>query len=173
MTRRTLVHLLLIVSVISLIFGCPSLSVAETSKGWPVFKGAWFTIKYPPDFIVKPGQKSPSSVQGYDSAFFISPDHKVEFYIFSPQWQGTPDFDLDSANEVIISKNVTTKDNLTVTQVTVKEKNGQYLRSWLDREDKLSNTRSVFGIKYRDQVSYNKYRPAYLIFKQSLIQLAD
>jgi hypothetical protein len=172
MLRKNLIYLL-IAAFITLLFSGPALSAAKTGQGWPLFKGAWFTIKYPPGFIVKPGQKSRTSVQGYDSAFFISPDRTVEFYVFSPQWQGTPEIDVDSANEVIISQNVETKNNAIVTWVTVKEKHGNYLRSWVDREDKLSNTRLVFGIKYQDQANYNKYRPDYLIFKKSLRQFAD
>ena len=172
MIRKNIIHLL-IISIFAVLCSCPNLSAAETGKGWHVFKGAWFEIKYPPGFTVKPGQKSATSAQGYDSVFFLSPDQTVEFYVFSPQWNGTPKIDLDPATEVIVSKDVKTKNNITITQVTVKEKHGAYLRSWLDREDKLSNTRLVFGIKYQDQASYKKYRPDYLIFKNSLRQFAD
>jgi hypothetical protein len=171
MIRRNLCRLLIVSLIVVCL--CPGLTTAEAGQGWRVFKGAWFEIKYPPGFTVKPGQRSRTSVRGYDSAFFISPDQKVEFYVFSPQWNGTPDYSLDSVNEVIVSNDVTTKNNVTVTQVTIKEKNGGYLRSWLDKEDKLSNTRCVFGIKYRNKTSYDQYRPDYLIFKNSLRQFAD
>jgi len=172
MFRKNIIHLL-IVSFVTLIFSCPNVSAAEAGKGWPVFKGAWFAIKYPPGFTVKPGQKSRTSAHGYDSAFFISPDQQVEFYVFSPQWNGKPEIAAASVNEIVISKDVKTKNTITITQATVKDKNNNYLRSWLDREDKLSNTRLVFGIKYKDKVSYQKYRPDYLIFKSSLRQFAD
>lgn len=172
MILKNLIHLL-ILSIFAVLGFYSDLAAAEAGSGWQVFKGAWFEIKYPPGFTVTPGPKSSTSVQGYDSAFFLSPDQTVEFYVFSPQWRGMPEIDLDPATEVIVSKEVKTKNNITVTQVTVKEKTGKYLRSWLDREDNLSNTRTVFGIKYRDMPSYNKYRPDYLIFKNSLRQFAD
>lgn len=48
------------------------------------FKGAWFEIKYPSSFTAKPSQKSATSDKGYESAFFESQDHLVEFYVFLP-----------------------------------------------------------------------------------------
>lgn len=172
MIRRNSVYLLTI-SFIVVLCSYPNLSAAEAGKGWRVYRGAWFEIKYPPGFTVKPAQKSSTSVQGYDSAFFLSPDQEVAFYVFSPQWKGTPDIAVGPDKEVIISQNVIKNKNGTITQVTVKAKNGNYMWSWVDTEDNVSNSRNIFGIKYKDAVSYNKYKLDYLIFKKSLKQFGD
>lgn len=46
------------------------------------YKGAWFNIEYPASFKVENSLKSSTSSEGFDSAFFTSPDGKVQFYIF-------------------------------------------------------------------------------------------
>jgi hypothetical protein len=41
----------------------------QGGNNWRVYKGAWFQIKYPAAFRVRPSQRS-SSAQEYDSVFF-------------------------------------------------------------------------------------------------------
>src|SRR5438132_3876197 len=57
------------------------------AEGWSRYRGAWFSIKYPPGFKAKPLRRS-STGKGYDSALFISPDQQVEFYVYAPQEAG-------------------------------------------------------------------------------------
>ncbi len=57
--------------------------------------------------------------------------------------------------------------------VSVAARNGSYLRAFYDEEDTLLNTRYAFGIKYRTQADYDRFRGLYLAFKASLIQFAD
>jgi hypothetical protein len=153
----------------------PALAGTNSQGGnsWRVYKGAWFEIKYPSNFQVRPSQKS-SSAQSYDSAFFTAPDSSVEFYVFSPQWNGQPnDIELNASYEVQVSQNTERKGNLTVRRMTIKARDNSYTRSFEDTEDSATNTRKVFGIKYRNQAAYSRYRQTYLTFKQSLRQFAD
>jgi hypothetical protein len=146
----------------------------RSEQTWRVYKGAWFEVRYPATFKARPSQKSSSADKDYDSVFFIAPDRSVEFYVFSPQWNGKPDdIEIDEQNEVYVTQNTEKKSNITIRRVTIKAKNGSYLRSFEDSENTETNNRTVFGIKYRDQAAYSRYRQAYLTFKGSLRQFAD
>ena len=145
----------------------------QGGNNWRVYKGAWFEIKYPAAFRVRPSQRS-SSGQGYDSVFFTAPDGSVEFYVFSPQWNGEPnDIELNAKYEVLVSQNTEHKGSLVVRRKTIKARDNSYTRSFEDTEDSATNTRKVFGIKYRNQDAYARYRQTYLTFKKSLTQFAD
>lgn len=159
---------------------------AQSASRWPVYSGAWFDIEYPPDFKVRPSLQTSAAIEGkYDSAFFISADKSVEFYVLSPQWNREPkDIALNPRQEVLVSHEIKKtqhgKDSdgeyvhRIVTQwFTVRAKDGSYWRSWLDIEDVGIDTRKVFGIKYRDQKAYDRHKEAYLRFKSSLKQYAD
>jgi hypothetical protein len=156
--------------------------ISGESRGegnWSTYKGAWFEIKYPPGFKVKPGQKSATSQEGYDSAYFVSPDQNVVFYVFSPQWQGKAreaDIEINPNRELLIEQNVTKeKDQAgnikTIRTLLVKAKDNSYLRAIKD--ETTDTTRLVFGIKYKSKEFYNKYYNDYLTFKKSLSQFAD
>ena len=135
------------------------------------FKGAFFEIKYPAGFIVRPSIKNG---QNYDSAFFTSPDGSVEFYIYSPQWNGEPvDISIDPNTETYASQMEAENKGTRTRQYTIEAKDHSYTRSYADTEDTLTNTRKVFGIKYRDKQAYNEHRADYLKFKSSLRQFGD
>jgi hypothetical protein len=156
--------------------------ISGESKGegnWRTYKGAWFEIKYPPGFKVKPGQKSATRVEGYDSAYFVSPDNNVVFYVFSPQWQGKApkaDTEINPDREVLIEQNVRKEKDpagmvKTIRTVMVKAKDNSYVRAIKD--ETTDTTRMVFGIKYKSKEFYDKYYNDYLSFKKSLSQFAD
>ncbi len=143
-------------------------------KGWKEYNGAWFSIKYPASFRVYPSLKSPSSPQGYDSVFFISPDNSVEFYVFSPQWNGSPtDIALQPYTEEYVAQKEEKRNSRIVRYITIRARDKSYLRSYVDTEDTDLNTRLVFGIKYTGQKTYDKYKQLYLDFKASIRQYAD
>ena len=156
-------------------------SWAQSDLQWQDYKGAWFKVEYPADFTVKPSIKSTTSVKGYDSAFFVSPDQSVEFYIFSPMWNGVPsDIQLNPKTEKLVSE--TTEDvpdkphNMgmkSVRRYTIVAKDSSYLRSYVDTENKVANTRFVVGLKYNNMETYNAYKDRYLRFKESLKQYLD
>jgi hypothetical protein len=148
---------------------------AKPVPKWKSYTGAWFKISYPPGFKVCPSLKS-LTTDGYDSAFFKSPDGKVEFYIFSPQWNGEPnDIALNSKTEKIITTKTSEVDNdmdhRKVIWTTIKAKDGSYQRSLEDTADETA--RWVFGIKYVDAKALKSYADMYRKFKKSLVQYAD
>ena len=148
-------------------------------KNWLTYKGAWFEIKYPSNFKVKPAQKSATSTTGYDSVYFVSPGNNVAFYVFSPQWQGKAnesDLEINPNREELIEQNITKeKDQMgnlkTIRAVTVKAKDNSYVRAF--RDETTDTTRIVFGIQYKSNEFYNKYYNDYLFFKKSLRQFSD
>ena len=156
--------------------------ISDVSRGegnWSTYKGAWFEIKYPPGFTVKPGQKSATRQEGYDSAYFVSPDKGVVFYVFSPQWQGKAreaDIEINPNREVLIEQNVRKEKEpagniKTIRTLLIKAKDNSYLRAIKD--ETTDSTRLVFGIRYKSKEFYNEYYPDYLQFKKSLSQFAD
>ena len=169
MHNRPVFSILIIVAVLFTAIA----PVLGKAKSWPTFRGAWFSVSYPPGFIVHPSIKSNTTGgKGFDSAFFTSNDNKIEFYVYSPQWSGDPtDVVLKPDTEKLIStKTAKTKDK-TTTWTTISAKNGSYTRSLLDIKD--TSTRKVFGIKYTDTKNLAKYKKYYQKFKESLVQYAD
>jgi hypothetical protein len=154
--------------VIGFVMAAPA--VAQTKK----YSGAWFDIRYPAAFKVKPSQKSPSA-SGYESVFFIAPDKSVEFYIFSPQWNGeAKDIALDEAKEKLVSsKEEMRSDSMRIKWFTYEANNKSYTRTYEDHFSELLNVHWIVGIKYKNEAAYKKYKAAYLKFKASLAQYAD
>lgn len=138
-----------------------------------IYSGAWFDIKYPSNFSVKPSLKSATNANGYESAFFVSPDRLVEFYVFSPQWSGIATDIALKTTEKITSTQTETSGNTVIKWWTIVAKNGTYTRSYQEKTDNLSNTNWVIGIKYKNQAAFTKYKKQYLAFKSSLVQYAD
>lgn len=166
----------------------------ETQTKWPTYIGAWFTIEYPPGFKVRPGMESPAAELGNDSAFFLSSDRTVEFYVFSPQWYGEPtDILLDPKTETLISSKAEVQwaeapwsessseiDRVVskTTWQTIRAKDNSYTRSYVNiihgpsaRGDLIGQ--KTFGIKYANRRVHNRYKRDYLRFKRSLEQYAD
>jgi hypothetical protein len=138
---------------------------------WLSYKGAYFEVKYPEGFRARPSLRSDENP---DSAFFTAPDGSVEFYVYSPIWNGEPtDIEINEAREEYVSQNTQTNAGIKIRRVTIRAKDGSYLRSFEDTENTNTNNRTVFGIKYRNQAAYNKYRQTYLTFKKSIRQFAD
>jgi hypothetical protein len=169
-----------ICSVLVILTSCPLLSDAEAlqqthrKRKLSLYQGAWFAIVYPPGFTLKPSLRSTTTDTGYDSAFFISPDKTVAFYVFSPQWNGDPtDIVADKEKETVISQKETVKKSVHTRWVTIQARDRSYTRSFVDIEDTELNVRHVLGWKYRDLKARQKYESAYIRFKASLEQYAD
>lgn len=149
-----------------------ALAGAALADDFSTFRGAWFEIKYPTAFEAVPRDPGATSVDmGPDGASFISPDKLVEFYIYSPQWSGKSQWQTKRPGEKTLSYSRQWEGNKRITYVTVLG-NG-YTRSWALTEQPSLNTSWVFGFKYNNQAAYQRYRPQYLRFKQSLQQFAD
>lgn len=161
-----------VVSLLALLALLISIGPAAASQsGWRTYRGAYFEIKYPAGFSVRPSQRSDENP---DSAFFAAPDKSVEFYVFSPIWNGDPkDIEINEATEIYVSQNTQTRGGIKIRRATIRAKDGSYLRSFEDTENTNTNNRTIFGIKYRDQNVYDRYRQTYLTFKKSIRQFAD
>lgn len=140
------------------------------NRGLKTYKGAWFDIKYPLGFKALPRQKSASG-PGWDAVSFISPDNRVEFYIYSPQWSGEADWLQVRPGEKETSRSTEKLGDKVITYVTYKAPT--FTRSYAEYRQPDYNTRWIFGYKYLDSASYHAYRDLYLKFKQSLKQYAD
>lgn len=151
-------------TAVALIF---TLSVLAPQSGTRLHKGPAFDVRYPADFKVRRGRTD-------DSFYFTSKDKAVEFFVFSPLWNGDPsEIYLNAKAEKVVNENRETKKMIVVYRATYAAKDASYTRAVEDVENKEYNTRYTFGYKYRDQKAFEKYRKAYLAFKKSLKQYAD
>jgi hypothetical protein len=156
-----------------LFYFATNIFAAENTK-WKTYSGAWFQISYPADFSVRPSMKSATSVKGYDSVYFISPDKSLELYVFSPQWNGNPlDIQINHDTEVLSSQDKKTNNGITTNKMIINAKDNSYQRIIIDTEDKNLNTSKIFGVKYRNQEVYEKYKGIIQKFIKSLTQLGD
>ena len=135
-----------------------------------LFTGPYFTVGYSASFAAR---KSLA-----DSAFFRAKDRSVEFYVFSPIWNGDPkDVAANPAREAVVTRTrerrIVKKEEIVVIRETIRAKNGAYIRYVEDTENKTLDTRHVFGIKVKSAKVMAKWRAAYLAFKKSLVQYAD
>ena len=131
-----------------------------------------------------PSSRSATRMTGSDSARFTSPDGSVEFYVFSPLWNGNPkEVALNPKRETLVFHRFARASRVKITGgylynnvanwYTARAKDRSYERSWVDVEDKGLNVRHVFGIKYRSQQVYQKYQAQYAHFRKSLEQFSD
>ena len=169
MNTRVLISLLALA-----ILAAPVASETTGTVKWRTYRGAWFEIRYPATFKARPSLKSISFDGKYDSAIFIAPDSSAEFYVFAPQWNGDPrDIEIDPGREEYDSQHSERKGTINLRRVTIRAKDNSYWRSFEDTENTDLNIRRVFGFKYRDQATYNRYKKDYLAFKRSLAQFSD
>jgi hypothetical protein len=144
---------------------------SKDKSNYKVYHGAWFDIQYPKTFRVE--NSIPSSLDGkFDSVYFVSPDKKVKFYIFSPQWAGDAvDIGMNAEFETLKDEKIVTKNGFTTKWYTYESSKG--LRSYQEITNEDQTTKHIIGIEYTDVKSYSKYKKDYLHFKKSLKQFAD
>lgn len=141
-------------------------------SGFRKYSGAWFQIEYPANFTVQPSLRSTTSKEGFDSATFTSPDDRVQFYIFSPQWSGEAADIKVQSNEKQTEVTSATENGLLIRRWTIQAKDDSYLRSY-ESSAETGGINKVFGIKYASAADLKRYRTEYLHFKNSLEQYAD
>jgi hypothetical protein len=143
----------------------------ETS--YRVYEGAWFRILYPANFTPRPSLVS-TSAKGHDSVFFRSPDGSVELYVCSPQWgRTTPDIALIEAMEKLVSEERVERGIEVARNWTIVARNGSYTRFYEEIASTDGTTRQVFGFRYTDEATRERYAPVYTKFKESLEKYAD
>lgn len=140
--------------------------------------GDYFSVTFPEDFTA-------IEING-DEVRIVSPDESVEFYVYSPLWDGQPATYLeiweteelaDESSTITIKEDVY-RDNVQTRWVTAQARDGSYIRSYMyqrscNTSELLDCVSYAFGIKYRDQQAYARYRDAYKAFKASLVQFSD
>lgn len=133
--------------------------------------GAWFEAYVPAGFEGQASVPSNTATEGFDSFFYTSPDREVKFYIYSPQWTGSPN-DIVFPNEKIKAETKTNSDG-SVTRSWTLQPNRQnpYFRTF--QETKTENTVLITGFYYRNDAAKEKYSADYESFKNSVIQFAD
>lgn len=179
--RSPTLHCLLWLGFLAALAGCtaagaqaPSLATATPRTSVErVFQGAWFEIRYPADFTPLPSLPS-RTAEGWDSAEFLSPDGRVSFYVYAPQWGGEPaDIALDSQREALVSEKRTKQNDREIRWMTICARDGSYCRAYQDTTARQGTVRTIVGIRYRDEEVRRRYLPAYLKFRHSLQQFAD
>lgn len=155
--------------------------INEWNGEYVIYNGNYFSIEYPSNFIASPTQPI-DNFDDYefiatDEATFTSPDSAVEFFVYSPLWNGEPEFYLEfqENEELTFEKEVTDTNDYglvqTIQWMTISDKANQYSRSYVST--KTESTFLVFGIKSINDTAYEKYKDTYLRFKESLEQFAD
>jgi hypothetical protein len=145
------------------------------------YSGAWFDVEYPSSFTPSPSQTNGVDHINTDEATFTSEDGSVEFFIYSPLWNGQTTYHTISDNEDFVDrKEVETPgtgfDKTLTKWVTVKAKDNSYYRSYIHVRKQIdtgSEYTYTFGIKFKDTNAYNTYKDAYIAFKKSLVQYGD
>jgi hypothetical protein len=164
----------------------PTTTPSASATKMVLYHGSWFDIRYPEHFIFSPTIPvhftNGNTIIETDEATFVSPDKTVEFFIFSPLWSGDPIDYLQIKNtEELVSEKISTTtdpngDKKVTRWVTLKAKDSSYYRSFISIKnavDSGSETHHVFGVKYKNEAAYEKYKNDYLKFKESLRQYSD
>ena len=164
MSRRVVV----VAGALLMVCACAALA----GGAWHSYTGPWFKVSVPPGFRTEARElRMAGDRKEFDGVSCYSPDGAVEFYVYSPQWSGTPKWISKRAGEKQISVSTEGAGAKKITYLTLKGPKGY--RSYADTRNSQLNTRVVFGFAYRNQAAYKKYRPMYMKFKQSLVQFAD
>jgi len=149
-----------------------------------LYRGGWFVIAYPGDFRVEERERSASlgpESDRYDGVAFVSPDGKVEFYVFSPQWGGTSEYETILPNEEVLEVDETGdlgqvekgEEDRYVKSVLIADRSDRYFRTFRKTVEIAGSVSWLVGVKYRSPEDYERYREEYQAFTASLVQYAD
>ena len=164
-----------LLATLSLALIAQSALAAEKTKR---HQGAWYAVQYPANFTVSEEIKSASAGNdAYDSARFTSPDGKVTFYVYSPQWGGeASNIALRPGEREISRESKKRKEQIGETTLilwTIEAPDGRRRSYEETRTGADGGMNWILGIEYADEASLQQYRAQYLNFKKSLEQFAD
>ena len=172
-TKRIFLALVLVLVVSGLSF-LEAAKVKDTTN-WKSYKGAWFEILYPDDFLPSPSLKCKNHPEGFDSVFFAPLNKRVEFYVWAPLFTGeATDLALDPKTETQVSYEEKKKKNVLYRTTLIVNKAGTYTRKIIDVTelcDRNKFTRVCFGMKYADQQTLEQFEKVFLKFQKSLVRL--
>lgn len=86
----------------------PQFSSTQGASNWRTYQGAWFEIKYPANFGVRPSLSSGSSNQWIrQRVLHLRQTEASSFTCFSPQWNSSPsDIELNPQTEVLVAQDI-------------------------------------------------------------------
>ncbi|MGI9592278.1 MAG: hypothetical protein ACR2P8_12975 [Myxococcota bacterium] len=146
--------------------------LAARSESWPRYESAWFSVRYPEGFAVRPSL--PSEDGGFDSVFFEAPDGRASFYVLSPQWgRKATDVALRPERERELSVERTETERGTRTVRTIATRDGGITRIVEENSEEGGSVYWVTAFEFRDEAARRSYGDAYQRFKASLEQFSD
>lgn len=156
-----------------MLFALPQVTLAGLPEGWTSYTGNYFKIGVPPGFQAQP-QGKPGAIGKYDEVSLWNPKLRVQFSVFSPQWNGQALFTkVADRTEVLKSREEKTASGVKEIQLEISAKDGSYVRFVVSRTNLNENTNTTFGIRVPGMETYGKVKPTYLNWKASLEQYAD
>jgi hypothetical protein len=166
------VGIVLFILVILSLNACDA--AGKPGENWKTYVGAWFEVKYPANFTVKPSLPDRNNPAAFSSAFFCSDDGQMEFYVLAPKFNMDPvDLDLIAGKELLIETKEKKGKGLITKLTTIGAKDVSYIRvieDFYDTSGRNVHTRKVFGMKYRSPKQLNSCKKLFKKFKESLVE---
>ena len=180
MNRKNIYYITTLLLLSMLWTGCqkPMVQKKNTLKDVSTYEAEHFRIKYPITFKVKHSK---------DEGYFTSPDGTVTFYVYGINTAtGRNHYIKVKSSEKELSSD-SKKEGLDNEYYdyqisgwgTFKAKNGSYYRAYIAKrkcntkgKEFYSNCRyEIFGIRYKNEESYHRYRDDFMLFKRSFVEL--
>ncbi len=154
---------------------------------WKSYDKDFFAIMHPANFSLAysfnlvEGKKDDPELEESNTAYFVSPDKTVAFYVYSPQWSGEP-------SALVAGDNETGSQTADLSYLCPADKNSfdenasstlhvfktnTYTREVFDVAHEQLGTRRTFAIEYRSEADRARYWQQFLLFTIGLTQYAD
>lgn len=134
-----------------------------------LYEGAWFSAQIPTDMEVQPSLTS-SSGEGADSIWVRSEDGQTEFYLYSPQWSGTPyDIFVGAQDRNELTRQDTQTDSFVELELTYESSVGRF--EIAQSSDPVSH--KTVGYRTTNGELSPESSQKYDCFKISITQYAD
>lgn len=144
-----------------------------SEASWHTYEGAWFTVRFPREFSVKPSLPTGELGQ-FDSVFFIAPDNQVSFYVLSPQWRRVDEkIALQSASEIQKEEFKRLTDGFIEESRIIRALDGSYERLIESYTSENQTVSWTFQFRYTNSKARMTYEKQYEQFKVSLDQYTD
>ena len=145
----------------------------QGAEAWMSYTGNYFKIGVPPGFQIQP-QGKPGAIGKYDELCLWNEKLRVQFSVFSPQWNGEALFArVQEQREILKSREEKTTGGVKEIQLEISARDGSYIRFVVSRTKLDENTNTTFGIQVPSMEIYGKVKTMYLKWKASLEQYAD
>lgn len=145
---------------------------AGLPDGWGKFRGAYFEVGIPPGFQASGRMRGDGG--NFNAVSLWNAASKVEFYVYSPLWNGRSDY-LSPRGEVesVTSRETSNKGGVAEEQLTITAHDRSYVRFIVSRTKVNENTNTTFGVRVPNMGVYEQIKPTYVRWKGTLQQFAD